>query len=181
LARRAVHRALASGQLVKGPCEVCGTEEGVEAHHADYSRPLDVTWLCIQHHAERHGRVFSTEGIAAMAETGRPRKVVDRHLEDFASVGEPPQDCLALPGYCAAILAIDIRRMILGRADQELSSELRAHARAISATLSPDRIYQAEDALRRDGEQANEKPSGEEELPVAADGEWLSGPPPRVD
>lgn len=48
-----VYRALKSGLLVKQPCAVCGSHE-VEAHHPDYSRPLDVVWLCIPHHAEVH-------------------------------------------------------------------------------------------------------------------------------
>lgn len=43
--------AVRTGKLTKGPCEVCGIEEGVHAHHDDYSKPLDVRWLCPLHHA----------------------------------------------------------------------------------------------------------------------------------
>ena len=50
---RAVHRALRSGNLVRTPCEVCG-EVRTEAHHDDYSKPLDVRWLCVRHHKEHH-------------------------------------------------------------------------------------------------------------------------------
>ena len=39
------------GDLVKGPCEVCGSLE-VSAHHDDYSKPLEVRWLCFKHHGE---------------------------------------------------------------------------------------------------------------------------------
>lgn len=28
--------------------------ESPQAHHADYSRPLDVVWLCAKHHAQAH-------------------------------------------------------------------------------------------------------------------------------
>jgi len=49
----AVRYAVKTGKLVKTPCEVCG-EEKVEGHHPDYSRPLDVVWLCRQHHLEIH-------------------------------------------------------------------------------------------------------------------------------
>jgi hypothetical protein len=48
-----VLRAVASGELVKMPCSVCGKEKA-EAHHEDYSKPLDVVWYCSKHHAERH-------------------------------------------------------------------------------------------------------------------------------
>lgn len=43
------------GRLIKGPCEVCGTTENVEAHHDDYTKPMDVRWLCRFHHCEHHG------------------------------------------------------------------------------------------------------------------------------
>jgi len=37
-----VHTAIKSGRLVRLPCFVCG--DNAEAHHPDYSRPLDVVW-----------------------------------------------------------------------------------------------------------------------------------------
>lgn len=55
-ANSAVGNAVRDGRLIKKPCEVCGTEEKVEAHHEDYSKPLDVMWLCFKHHRERHGQ-----------------------------------------------------------------------------------------------------------------------------
>lgn len=39
--------------LEKQPCCRCGDSKA-EAHHHDYSKPLDVTWLCARHHAEEH-------------------------------------------------------------------------------------------------------------------------------
>jgi hypothetical protein len=50
--------ALRYGLLVKGPCEVCGTTEGIEGHHEDHSRPLEVRWLCHNHHASHHGKML---------------------------------------------------------------------------------------------------------------------------
>ena len=55
LAHVAVQQALARGDLVKGPCETCGTTEGrIDGHHDDYSKPLDVRWLCRRHHVRLH-------------------------------------------------------------------------------------------------------------------------------
>lgn len=53
-ARTAVGRALISGSLTRQPCSVCGTTERLHAHHEDYSKPLDVIWLCGAHHRELH-------------------------------------------------------------------------------------------------------------------------------
>lgn len=39
--------------LTRKPCEICGAAKS-EAHHGDYSKPLDVTWLCRDHHAAWH-------------------------------------------------------------------------------------------------------------------------------
>jgi hypothetical protein len=52
-ARRTLHNAVARGKITKQPCQVCGVER-VDAHHADYSKPLEVTWLCRRHHMEHH-------------------------------------------------------------------------------------------------------------------------------
>jgi ribosomal protein S27AE len=49
LARDAIKR----GELIRGLCEVCGIHK-VQAHHDDYSRPLNVRWLCGKHHREFH-------------------------------------------------------------------------------------------------------------------------------
>jgi hypothetical protein len=51
-AQSKVYRALLSGKLTKQPCFLCG--EIAEAHHPDYSRPLDVVWLCAPHHRQAH-------------------------------------------------------------------------------------------------------------------------------
>lgn len=45
--------AIKNGKLTPEPCIVCGKEK-VQGHHEDYSKPLDVVWLCTRHHADRH-------------------------------------------------------------------------------------------------------------------------------
>jgi hypothetical protein len=55
-ARNAVSNAIRDGRILRQACEVCGTTEGVEAHHVDYDRPLDVRWLCFADHRAEHGQ-----------------------------------------------------------------------------------------------------------------------------
>ena len=53
-AQNAVNNAIRDGKIEKGPCEICGTTAHVHGHHKDYSRPLDVTWLCARCHHRLH-------------------------------------------------------------------------------------------------------------------------------
>lgn len=54
LARLAVKREVRGGRMTRQPCERCGTTKRVHAHHDDYSKPLDVRWLCATDHAAVH-------------------------------------------------------------------------------------------------------------------------------
>jgi len=55
-ARNAVTQAIQSGELTPQPCEWpgCIVTTGTQSHHADYSKPLEVNWLCEPHHRELH-------------------------------------------------------------------------------------------------------------------------------
>lgn len=59
-ARYTAANAIRSGQLERQPCEVCG-KENAQAHHPDYSKPLDVQWLCFIHHRMAHGQLAHTQ------------------------------------------------------------------------------------------------------------------------
>lgn len=50
-----VYKAKRSGRLVPEPCETCGSDES-HAHHEDYSKPLEVRWLCQPCHNREHSR-----------------------------------------------------------------------------------------------------------------------------
>lgn len=45
-----------AGKLIKQPCEVCGYDLYVEAHHDDYDKPMEIRWLCRNHHREHHDK-----------------------------------------------------------------------------------------------------------------------------
>ena len=52
-AHQMVRFAIREGRLKPKPCERCGNPN-VVAHHEDYNKPLDVTWLCRSCHKNRH-------------------------------------------------------------------------------------------------------------------------------
>lgn len=60
-AHNLTEQAIVKGVLKVQPCEVCGKlpmfrdgRVGVQAHHDDYNKPLEVRWLCQPHHHEWH-------------------------------------------------------------------------------------------------------------------------------
>ena len=52
-ARNMAASAARKGRIIKLSCEVCG-ELKSEGHHEDYSKPLEVRWLCHLHHEAWH-------------------------------------------------------------------------------------------------------------------------------
>lgn len=56
-AHNIISNALRDGKILKSKCW-CGSEY-VHAHHDDYSKPLDIKWVCPKHHTEIHqGKLF---------------------------------------------------------------------------------------------------------------------------
>lgn len=60
-AQTAVSNAIRDGRLSREPCLFCERTD-VHAHHRDYSRPLDVVWLCPKCHHRLHANFPETEG-----------------------------------------------------------------------------------------------------------------------
>lgn len=48
------------GKIERQPC-ACGAEKA-QAHHADYSKPLEVTWLCSKCHGLAHSNSHCLRG-----------------------------------------------------------------------------------------------------------------------
>lgn len=68
-ARVAVHNAVAKGVIQKPKnCTICKRKRRsdlLEAHHEDYSRPLDVIWLCRRCHCNVHANGPSVISVGA--------------------------------------------------------------------------------------------------------------------
>lgn len=57
-AHQVVKRAVKAGRLIpKDSCEHCGAIGRPHAHHDDYSKPLEVIWLCQPCHNRHHAKL----------------------------------------------------------------------------------------------------------------------------
>lgn len=55
--KRVIARAYANvylrrGKIKRKRCRICGKK--AHMHHPDYSKPLEIEWLCRKHHLELH-------------------------------------------------------------------------------------------------------------------------------
>ena len=48
-----LNNAIRDGKIKKGLCQICSCKN-VHGHHYDYTKPLDVIWLCDIHHKKVH-------------------------------------------------------------------------------------------------------------------------------
>ena len=55
-----VNNKIRQGSLERQPCEVCGKHKA-HAHHDNYSKRLDVRWLCPKHHSSYHREVHTQQ------------------------------------------------------------------------------------------------------------------------
>ncbi len=54
-AMRQVHRAILKGVLIRpSNCSICNTTSCICGHHPDYSKPLEVIWVCRLCHTAIH-------------------------------------------------------------------------------------------------------------------------------
>lgn len=58
-----VEYAVRTGRIKPQSCSVCGNARA-EGHHRDYSKPLEVVWLCRKHHLAEHARTHCVHGHA---------------------------------------------------------------------------------------------------------------------
>lgn len=91
-ARTAARRAVALGILIRpGVCEKCHSSPSsrsgkIHGHHPDYSKPLEVEWLCAKcHRAEHPSGGFATKPKAPLPSDIPP--IIDRIREILETPG----------------------------------------------------------------------------------------------
>lgn len=64
-AQQKCRRAIKTGKIIRPDnCSLCHIACKPHAHHEDYSRPLDVIWLCSKcHNTHHHGHKFHAERL----------------------------------------------------------------------------------------------------------------------
>ncbi len=61
-ARRLVYKHIMRGHIQRlNKCSKCLKECKPEAHHDDYSKPLEITWLCRICHKKEHGKLLDVK------------------------------------------------------------------------------------------------------------------------
>lgn len=59
-ARRKLKYNIDTGKIIKpSTCSICGCGGRIHGHHEDYSKPLDVVWLCVKCHSDVHKGVIN--------------------------------------------------------------------------------------------------------------------------
>lgn len=56
------------GRLIEDPCEKCGATADIHMHHDDYSKPLEVRWLCRGCHEIEHKGPLDRESPRVVVE-----------------------------------------------------------------------------------------------------------------
>ena len=88
-AHNAVKYAIAKGVLIpKLTCERCPSTKSVHAHHADYSQPLSVEWLCRKCHYEEHGALTFCKFVKRRfrGEKSATAKLTDQNAIDIRAL-----------------------------------------------------------------------------------------------
>jgi hypothetical protein len=140
-AHKVVQHAKSIGSILPLPCQRCGSNDNVEAHHEDYSRPLDVVWLCREHHNARHfeiraGRTKMVQGVGP--EPSPPRAHIRAHRD--ATFRARRAELSPASGLVVPFLRPAPRRSNSARTPQSAARRQRAAADLSDATK---RLFQS--------------------------------------
>lgn len=116
-ARIKLNNSIRDGAILQGICAVCGSTENIDGHHVDYSKPLDVVWLCRLHHRHvslgmypewepRDVPINGTEEIPPLSDQ-------ERHVLGLLFEGRHNKEIAARIGICEQSVKNVIRRIYM--------------------------------------------------------------------
>ena len=89
-----LNNAIQDGRAIRPEtCSRCGQKARIEGHHHDYSKPLDVIWLCRRCHVEEHARK-ALENDREVRSDLSGSSVEIRNMEQSDSSGARPNGAL---------------------------------------------------------------------------------------
>lgn len=94
-ARSLLSNAVCDGKIVRpSQCSLCGFSNGIiEGHHPDYSKPLEVVWVCKSCHIMIHNRIKHHRDRLS-EKTVKTDAIVKTHEETVREIfeeGSPPE------------------------------------------------------------------------------------------
>lgn len=117
--------AVVRGTLVRpGECSQCQSVRKVQGHHRDYSKPLEVIWLCIRCHRREHLPEGPLPGPCEF-------RVLDTWPKPKRRCGHPGKRIVAGQWLCGAHQTRPLRR----RSSMRAPSRFRAWRAAARLTL----------------------------------------------
>lgn len=120
---------LSRGLLKREPCRICGSANS-QKHHHDYSKPLDVVWLCRWCHDTAHlAEAFAGEACA-LCGTRHPRALRQHQFADRAVV------------LCANHAALAGRRDLTWRRFRDEAKRTSLRAFDVKRYIRNDRVAQ---------------------------------------
>ena|SRR3990167_4473149 len=86
-AHRLLRSAVMSGELKKpDKCQQCSSTKPIQAHHEDYSKPLEVLWMCVSCHSKRHGVCVGVKKKFAIGESHGSSKLSERDVKRIKKI-----------------------------------------------------------------------------------------------
>jgi hypothetical protein len=85
-ASQAVCQAVRAGKMVRPDrCARCGKKGRIQGHHADYSKPLEVEWVCTKCHGAEHRKLRNDADAARRARLRDPAHSIRARLNGMTT------------------------------------------------------------------------------------------------
>jgi DNA-binding transcriptional regulator YiaG len=138
-----VSKAIREKRLVRMGCEVCGSIKGIHGHHEDYSKPLEVNWLCKKHHSSLHGQRMHEDALHRFE--GHIKTTLERQVRIMGTTIKEGRKALGMTvQQLAAVLGCSISSV--NRWEYGTSVPHKMYQKKIDALLAKVKPQEQDDA-----------------------------------